>query len=279
MQRDLDRLRESIANIDQSRIDRWFAAIDRRCWQIARLPEDRRTQFYERARIALQTLQVALHDATSISLGAPELREPVQHFSFLAGWMAGQRLPIGAAVGLCQGLQEAFGERPLSFYDDLTLVVCEAYASGQDHTAQAQHRQIVQRSQVVCVLANKVVGLFAVADPDREALEEAIGRLMMLTIMRDAAVIVVDASGLVHAEASCEEIIRVMAGHRDALANRKLLFSGVSPELGKHLLEIANAGAGLARDLGENGSRPAIFQIGCYSRVDLALSSLDPDAQ
>ena len=183
----------------------------------------------------MESLARALKDADSLALGEPIFREPIQHFAFLAGWMAGADLPISAAVALCHGLREVTGDVGV-FYDWLVVVVAEAYSAGVEQAAEARHRQIIEKSQVVCALAERVVALFVVGDPDREALDDAIGRLMMLAVMRDARAIIIDAAGLLDHE-RLFLATSFVAEHRQALARRQVMISGVSPELGGQLAE------------------------------------------
>ncbi|PIE18522.1 MAG: hypothetical protein CSA65_04350 [Proteobacteria bacterium] len=249
----LVRLRERLGDGGEDVIDRWLDATRARCWQLR--VSKHGDQLRQRCQACLRSLTQALHEAESVALGDPIFREPIQHVSFLAGWMAGVDLPVSAAVGLCQGLRDLTGEAG-SFYDWLVVVVAEAYAAGVEQAADARHRQLIQKSQVVCILRDRVVGLFLVGDPDREALDDAIGRLMMLAVMRDASTIVLDAAGLADVEERMTLAVSHVAEHRQALATRTVLLSGVSEPFAEALAQRV--------DLPLRG----------YERLDFALDSL-----
>jgi hypothetical protein len=246
-------LRQHIGDGTGAIVDRWLAAARRRCWQlrVTRHPE----QLRHRAAACLESLALSLKGADSLALGDAIFREPIQHFSFFAGWMAGVDLPVSAAVSLCHGLREVTVDGG-AFYDWLVVVVAEAYVAGVEQAAEARHRQLIEKSQVVCILREGVVGLFLVGDPDREALDDAIGRLMMLAVMRDACVIVLDASGLADVDQRMSLAVSFVAEHRQALATREVLLSGVSESLGE--------------DLAQRVDLP----LRSFDRLDFALDSL-----
>lgn len=249
----LARLREHIGDGGDDIVDRWLEAARARCWQLRMTKHGQQLRL--RCGACLESLAQGLRDADSLALGDPIFREPIQHFSFLAGWMAGVDLPVSAAVGLCHGLREITGDAG-AFYDWMVVVVAEAYAAGVEQAAEARHRQLIEKSQVVCILRDRVVGLFLVGDPDREALDDAIGRLMMLAVMRDARAIVLDAAGLADVDQRMALAVSFVAEHRQALAAREVLLSGVSEPLAAALAQRVD------------------LPLRAYDRLDFALDSL-----
>lgn len=254
----LEELRTALGDGRGEIVDRWMEATRVRAWQLRGRPID--PQLRERAAAALEALAEALQAADELALGAPVFRESVQLFSFLAGWMAGAAKSISAAVALCHALRDVLGVPAPYLYDALVVVVGEAYAAGIEQAAQARHRQIIEKSQVVCILRERVVGLFLVGDPDREALDDAVGRLMMLAVMRNASSVVLDASGLMTTK-PLPLAVSFVAEHREALAHRQVLLSGVAPE------SVPELAAGVSLDL--RG----------FERLDHALAEIDASVE
>lgn len=250
MSEDLRALRQALAGDHQDLSWRWVDAVVSRTWQL-RSEDALVPQLRERCANVLEAMALSINDAPSHQLGAPEWRETLQRLSFVSGWMAGADLPISTAPALCFALRDAVGGEPCRFYEDLTLVAVEAYNAGIKQQAAARHRQIVEKSQVVCLLGDKLPCLFLVADPDRQALDDAVGRLMMLAVVRDASAFIVDAAGLVDAEHTLREALPILADHRKHPPPR-LLLSSVTPALHKRLRDVEQPAQVLAfQELGE----------------------------
>jgi hypothetical protein len=137
--------------------------------------------------------------------------------------MAGADVPISAVVGLCNGLRDAAGGRGAGFFDGLLLAMSEAFVAGVRQQGAAAHRAVVARSQVVCLLKEDLPCLFLVGDPDRQAIDDAVARLMTLATMREARVVIVDASGLISPEATLKEALPILADHGEAPPQRVLV--------------------------------------------------------
>ena len=223
----LGQLPQALAGDREGVIDRWLEAAAARCWQL-RTAADQLVQLRARAQVALDALATSIAFAPDFALGSSAYREPVQLFSFLAGWMAGVKFPVGAALALCHGLGDALGRDPERVYQHLAVVVTEAYALGLAETAHARHRAIIEKSQVVCSLGEGIVGLFLVGDPDHEALDDAVGRLMMLAVMRDARGIILEVSSLQNGDVALSTALRFLGEHRQALGQRPVFVSGLA---------------------------------------------------
>lgn len=224
-------LRASLGRSNEELLSEWFAHAQRRCWQ---LNHKTITPFYERANLALQALKNACNCATSLHLGDAIFRETVQLFSFIGGW-APNHIPIGGVVALALGLEDTLGPRSKPLCDALTFIMSEAYAIGLKEKCDAEHRQVIEKSQWVTALSDGVVCLALVGDPDRQALDDAIGRLMMLAVMRDAKAIVVDGSALVTVDSSLPLVLSFIFDHREALSTRKVMICGLSAAAIKHI--------------------------------------------
>lgn len=224
MAHELKDLRSAVARDPVALVDAWVDAVVRRCWQLQSAPA-RVAQVRERCAAIIDSLGLVLEGQPSLELGAPEWREPLHLLSFTAGWMAGAELPISAVVALCQGLRDAVGGQNANttLYDGLLLATSEAYVAGVRQQNVAQHRSVIARSQVVCLLAEQLPTLFLIGDPDRQAIDDAVARLMTLAVMRQARAVIVDASGLVAPEATLPEALRILADHRKTPPPRVLI--------------------------------------------------------
>jgi hypothetical protein len=214
MSHELEQLRQAIARDARALTDAWVAAIVRRSWPLqGQAPQV--AQLRERCGAILDALGTVLAGRPPLELGAPEWREPLHLFAFTAGWMAGAELPIGAVVGLCHGLRELVGAASAApFFDGLLVATSEAYVAGVRPQRAAAHRAVIARSQVVCLLDERLPCLFLVGDPDRQAIDDAVARLITLAVMRQADAVIVDASGLIAPEAVLPEALRILADHR-----------------------------------------------------------------
>ncbi|MCA9670502.1 MAG: hypothetical protein KC503_33125 [Myxococcales bacterium] len=212
---------------------RWVEAIVQRTWQL-RGQKGMQSQLRERCANVLESLALIGEGTSSSELGSPVWRESLQRLSFAAGWMAGADLPVSAAAAMCFALRDAVGGQSCRFYEDLALVAVEAYNAGVKQQAAAVHRQIVEKSQVVCLLPDALPCLFLVADPDKQALDDAVGRLMMLAVVRDAGAFIVDCAGLYDPETTLRRALPIFADHRKEPPPH-LMLASVTPALASRL--------------------------------------------
>jgi hypothetical protein len=257
---DLKRLAEEIHRQEEELLARWIKALGRRSWtlrektppQASDASEDAREPLQdngdavvaeapeavdlvrERCRHFLQSLEEALSSAQKLQTGAPELRESVQILSFTAGWMAGAGLPVTDAVALIYGLQEVLDWEEEEFFQSLMVLVTEAYTVSRVQKEQAHFRDAMEKSQLVCDPHPQLPCLFLVGDPDRQAVDDAVGRVMMLAAMREAPLVVVDGSALMYPEKVLPQAYLILAEHGQA-ASIRVLLSGVPPALGKEM--------------------------------------------
>ena len=96
--------------------------------------------------------------------------------------------------------------------------------------ARAVHREIIEKSQVVVSFGDRLPCLFLVGDPDRQALDEAVGRMMMMAAMQEARRVIVDVSSLSAPEGTLPDALSVLADHCGEPAPEVLL-SGVPAAL------------------------------------------------
>jgi len=194
MQTELERLRQVVGDGDAEVLERWLDAAAGHCWQLA--PPRLFGELKDRAQPVLVALARGLASADTLEVGGPELREAFQHFSFLSGWMAGAELSISATVALCLGLRDLAGGDIGPLDEALVTTVVEAFAVGLRQSAKAHHRQVVEKSQVVVMLPGATSVLFLVADPDRHALDDAVGRLMMVSFTHAGELYAFNESGV-----------------------------------------------------------------------------------
>lgn len=241
---ELGRLANEFGQDLEGTLTRWMHALDRRSWILNPLlepddsagedDEDISRLVRDRCGHILESLSVAFRRATRLEVGAPEFREAIQYLSFTAGWLAGAGLSITDAVALVHALQETMGSKEDAFFQSLLVVVVEAFSSSLDQKAQAVHRDAMEKSQLVCELHPRLPALFMVGDPDRHAVDDAVGRLMMLATMREASCVIVDVSGLIFAEDTSPGIIEILAEYGQA-ASVKVLLSGLVPSMHRRL--------------------------------------------
>ena len=195
----------------------------------------------QRCQHFLQTLAEAISANGALEMGAPHFREPVQVLSFTAGWMAGGGLPIADAVALVDTLSEVLGPEPALLYQGMMVVVTEAYMAAVEQQAEIRYRDAMEKSQLVCSLSTDLPALFLVGDPDRRAMDEALGRVKMLTVMRQSPVVLVDTSGLIHPDRVLPELMPMMLEYFDDGPDEVVL-SGVAPGLRPALVEAERQG-------------------------------------
>jgi nucleotide-binding universal stress UspA family protein len=86
----------------------------------------------------------------------------------------------------------------------------------------------MEKCQLVLELHPRLPMLFMVGDPDRQAVDDAVGRVMMLAAMREAPLVVVDVSDLMYAEEVVPQAAEVLSEHSRA-ASVRVLLSGAAP--------------------------------------------------
>lgn len=207
-------------------VERWLDAATRRCWQL-RARSARRAELEPRCEALLEAWAEGLRGEASLASGTTALREPIQRLAFLAGWTAGQDWPIGVVLALAQALRELL-RLPDALADDLALVVTEAYTSALRDQAAARQRELLTKSQVVCLLRPSVVALWLVADPDDFALDDALGRWLLLAVINDARHLLLEVSALAAPAPVLVRVARRLVAHADPLRGRQLWL--VAPE-------------------------------------------------
>lgn len=260
--KDLQQLATDLQRRQQELIERWMEALATRSWNLrtaldrppdtapasaheARLGdvlEDKRRSgipfnpdlLRQRCQHFLQTLAEAITHNGALEMGAPEFREPVQVLSFTAGWMAGGGLGIADTVALVNALADVLGPEPARLYQTMMVVVTEAFMAAVEQKAEVHYRDVMEKSQLVCSLATNLPALFLVGDPDRRALDEAMGRVKMLAVMRQAPAVLVDCSGLIHLDRALPELVVVMQDYFDD-GPEVVVLAGVVPGLMRSL--------------------------------------------
>ena len=236
MEPKFEALRQALGRDREAMLDRWIASLTRRAWQIRRR-EREIAQLRERCANFIEALDRTLGQCSELSLGSVEWREPLHQLSFAAGWMAGVQMPVTAAVALGLGLRDALGAGPDALYEELTLVAAEAHNAGVRQQAAATHRDVIEKSQVVCTFRNKLPCLFLVGDPDRQAVDDAVARLMTIAVIREAPTMIVDASGLLQPEVTLVQALGILADHR-CEPPPQVLLSSVTKLLAERLTEV-----------------------------------------
>ncbi|MBK8481537.1 MAG: hypothetical protein IPL40_10225 [Proteobacteria bacterium] len=170
--------------------ERWIDQAARCCWAL-RLAPAQRSQLQARCVTVLEALAEGLAQSSTLATGTPSWRESIQRLAFLAGWIAGQQWPLGAVLALAHALRDVLA-LPAPLADDFALVLAEAHASGLRDQALARRRALLTRSQLVCLLRPSLAALWLVGDPDAAALDDALGRWLMLAVIHDARYLLVD---------------------------------------------------------------------------------------
>lgn len=227
----LPQLRQALAGDRDALAGRWIAETRDRCWQL-KTDLNLADELRDRCEPVLSAFAETLVYSDHLQVGDQAFKEPMKRLSFVAGWMAGVDLPVSASLALCHGLQAALGEPAHPFFQQLEVVTCEAHVAGQREKAQTQHRRIIRKSQLVCMLDEGLAALLLVGDPDTEALQDAIGRLMMLSLMREVGTIVVDVTGVQALEAVLPRTLELLSSHRLGLDRNgiRLVLSGLAPD-------------------------------------------------
>ncbi|MCC6748663.1 MAG: hypothetical protein IT371_13465 [Deltaproteobacteria bacterium] len=237
MSGEVERLRSALTEKGPGVLEAWLASLGRHSFAL-RGRSDLLPTLRERCGAILEGLEEGLRGATSLALGGTDLREMVERLAFTCGWLAGQGVSIDAALALAYGLGDALTAVPEGFARGLAVVAAESHSSGARQALEARHRAVMEKSQVVCLLDERLPCLFLVGDPDRQALDEAFGRLMMLVVMRDASVVIVDLACLFLPEATVPEALAIYGDYRHEPAPR-LILSGVTPPIAEQLRRLA----------------------------------------
>lgn len=225
-------------------LDRWMEKLCSKSWSLreavrkhhkdAKTPSTVVDQLCQRCRNFLVSLENALSGASVLEMGSAEFREAVQSLSFSAGWMAGVGLPITDAIMLVYTLKDSLDWDNESFFQALMVVVTEAHSASQMQKAQSKHRDVMEKSQFVCNLHWRLPMLVLVGDPDRHALDDAVGRVMMLAVMREARAVVIDISTLIHPEVTGRQALEILNDHSNS-ARVEVHLCGISPVLQREL--------------------------------------------
>jgi hypothetical protein len=227
----------------------WLETLVRRSWTL-RANHDRSGEtshdllevVHERCGHFLRTLGQAVAFSPSLELGGAEFREAVQSLSFTAGWMAGAGLAMTDALGLVHSLEEVLATvRPVDdpsvprrFFEALSVVAAEAYCAALAQKAQARYRDAMEKVQLVSTLHPRLPCLFLVGEPDLQALDDAIGRLMMLAVMCEAKAVVIDATGLFRLDPVLKDVLKlVLDVGREMPAH--VVLAGATPQVIREL--------------------------------------------
>jgi hypothetical protein len=261
--RGVPRLTRKITDDPGSLVQRWLKALSQRSWALrgilqAGAPEGgagagsvvTRALLSQRCEHFLETLAQGLRTSERPELGTPQFREAVQSLSFTAGWMAGAGVRVADTVALVHSLQEVLEGALEDMGEALVAVVSEAYMAAVEQQAQVRYRDTIEKCQLVCALSSRLPGLFLVGDPDRRALDDAIGRLMMLALMREAPVVLVDGSGLLAVEQSLPEAIRILLDYNRE-TDLRVVICGVPAALKRTLVEAHRQGLSMYEEFAE----------------------------
>ncbi len=184
----------------------------------------------ERCAVFLELLFEGLKWNPRLEPGSTELREAIQSLSFLVGWLAGQHVPISEALLLVSALKKALTLEQETFYESLLVVVSESYLAAERQKATIRFQDVMEKCQLVCDLHFGVPLLFLVGEPDKQATNEALGRLMMLATIQDAKVVVVDCSHLLHPEDILFKSLASLKEHCEEMVLHCML-SGIYEEM------------------------------------------------
>ena len=260
-------------------LDSWMAAFNARSWR-ARLalaasakqqgvkstpleqqPARVMALLRERCDHLLLTLGEGLAQVGKASPGAPELREPIQLLSFTAGWMAGVGFQAGDALALVQALGVTLEPQVgMDLTEALEVTACEAHQAAMAQSAEARFREAMSKAQVVCSLGDAAPCLFLVGEPDRSALDDAVGRLMTLAVMRGARRVLLDCATLASPERILPDLVEILLGYLGEI-RMEAVVSALPEELAESRRALEDAGVILAPEIGAalalEGPKPA----------------------
>jgi hypothetical protein len=250
-------------------LERWMTAFHERSWRargavggtatppgtgstaLEQQPQRVMALLRERCDHLLFTLDGGLAQLERPTPGAPELREPIQLLSFTAGWMAGVGFQAGDALALVQGLEAILGPRlERGLLEALEVTACEAHQAAMGQAAEARFRDAMSKAQVVCSLGEAQPCLFLVGEPDRPALDDAVGRLMTLAVMRGARRVLVDCATLASPARILPDLVEILLGYLEEIPMDAVV-SALPEELAEPRRALEDAGVTLARDVGE----------------------------
>jgi UDPglucose 6-dehydrogenase len=132
------------------------------------------------------------------------------------------------ALALVHSLDEALGLPLRPFFEALALVVTEAYCAALRQREQARYREAMEKAQLVCTLHPRLPCLFLVGDPDLQALDDALGRLLMVAVMREAPAFIIDGSGLFRSAPVLASVVERLADEKRVTA--RAILCGFAPE-------------------------------------------------
>lgn len=227
-------------------LSHWLDRVRRRSWTLRGREGQLLDVLRERCGHVLRMLAQATVEATAFEAGAARFREAVQSLAFTAGWMEGVGLAVTDAVALVHALEEVLGEAaasgppiPHAFFEALEIVVSEAYCAALQQRGQARYRDAMEKSQLCALPHPRLPCLFLVGDPDLQALDDAIGRLMMLAVMCEARAVVIDGTGLFQNEPVMRSVLSlVLDESRSPPAH--VVLCGAAPSLAD---EVVRSGA------------------------------------
>ncbi len=202
----------------------------------------------ERCGQFLRALARGVGTVDHLAVGSPELREPIQILSFASGWMAGVGLGVSDVLVLVHGLEAVIDELPPTFFQSIQLAVCEAHRAAVAQEHQALYRDAMERAQVVCDLGGDTPCLFLVGDPDRQALDSAISRVMTLAVMRGASRLLVDCATLARPERTMPEAMAILLDYAKELP-LALAVSGLDEEISSPLALLKESGVTIHADI------------------------------
>ena len=211
-----EQLKRAIEADEAEFVARWLSCLRRIVWPLGD-GADTNEQLKQRCTSILSALRETLDAETIEPLGEPQWRETLQLFGFTAGWMAGEGMPVSMALGLVSALEEVSNARAtlvvgrVDLFRQLQLASVDAYARCAQQQADARLRALVERSQVVCELPRRLPALFLVGEPDRGAIESAVGRLATLSVMTQSPVVVVDSAALSEPEKVLAQVTKLWA--------------------------------------------------------------------
>ncbi len=202
----------------------------------------------ERCRHVLRTLAQAVADTGAFEAGSASFREPVQSLAFTAGWMEGAGLAVTDALALVHALEEVLLDAaadagppiPHPFFEALAQAASEAYCAAIQQRAHARYRDAMEKAQLVASPHPRLPCLFLVGDPDLQALDDAIGRLMMVAMMSEAKAVVIDGTGLLEHERVMGSVLELLLDDSRALPTRFVLVGAATAMRA----EVARSGAG-----------------------------------
>ncbi len=241
---------QAIFKDPETHLQLWLRAVEKRAWT---LHLDSATSKVSLAELRpscakfLVTFSKAILAAPALELGALEFREPIQTLTFMAGWMAGKGATLTDVLGLVHGLNDIMSG-PLHLFQAIEVAVGEAFTVAIRQKEYDHYTEVTAKSQLVFALHSQLPCAFLVGEPDRWALEDVIGRLLMLALMHGTPVIVVDVSGVVSPEMIIERLLTLLSRENREVTAHAIL-SGLPPRLIPQVASALPEGVSLQDDL------------------------------